>query len=435
MTYLTVGINHKTAQIALREKIIFSSDALPKALEQALDFLDTTEIAILSTCNRTELYGINPLDPKRTINWFSHYHKMSDSLLQQHTYFHTGQAAVRHMMRVASGLDSMILGESQILGQLKSAYTIAQKTGTTGSLLNQLFQKSFSTAKKIRTETAIGKQPVSVAYAATRLAQKIFSHLTDNRVLLIGAGETSELVVRHFYEQGIKNIVIANRTPDVAIRLANQFNGRAISLSKLPQIIPFVDIIISSTNSSSTLINKEMIHNALKIRKHSPIFMIDLAVPRDFEPEIAQLKNVFLYNTDDLHSVINYNLKTRQQAARQAEVVIEHASQQLIQQLHIQNKLGNTLYNYRKNIDDIREKEVKKTIQYLKRGGSPEQAIYKIANAITSKIMHIPSIQLKKIARSDDNTEQILWARELLGVNDTTQQPDDQPSEIPLEPS
>ncbi|PJE79709.1 Glutamyl-tRNA reductase [invertebrate metagenome] len=421
MSYLTAGINHKTAPVSLREQLVFPPAELPQALKSARDFLETREVAILSTCNRTEMYCTRHMDHRRVLQWLSDYHHIQYTRLPEHTYFYCEQEAVRHIMRVASGLDSMILGEPQILGQLKTAYTIAQDAGTTGSLLSRLFQSSFTTAKQVRTETAIGQQPVSIAYAATRLAQRIFADLSDNTVLLIGAGETIELVARHFYKQGIQRIIVANRSLSHAKRLAAQFNGSAIPLSALPDTVQHADIIVSSTASPVPILGKGAVEKALKARRHRPIFMIDIAVPRDIEPEVAELPDVFLYTVDDLHNVIENNLKKRQEAANQAENVVEQSSREFMNQLQSLSAVS-ILRQYRDNIEVIRDGEVKKAMHYLGKGASPEQALTMLARSITNKIMHTPSIQLKKAA-GEGHQDQLQWATELLGIDDEPNPP------------
>ncbi|MGB1272583.1 MAG: glutamyl-tRNA reductase, partial [Endozoicomonas sp.] len=327
--------------------------------------LDSEEVAILSTCNRTELYCSNhgmKIRPPRIIDWLTHYHHADHHLLSEHSYIHQDRDAVQHIMRVACGLDSLILGEPQILGQLKTAYSQAKEAGTTGSGLSRLFQHSFTTAKQIRTDTAINQQPVSVAYAATRLSQQIFSDLRENTALLIGAGETIELVARHLRQQGLGNIIVANRTLERARRLTNAFGGQPVILSDLSLVLHQCDIVISSTASPVPVLGKGAIERALKQRRHSPMFMVDIAVPRDIEPEASELADVFLYTVDDLQDVIEDNLQQRKEAARQAEEMIRSDAFEFMTRLRALDAVD-LLRSYRKNTEQIRDQELERALQ------------------------------------------------------------------------
>ena len=422
MGYLTAGINHKTAPISLREQVAFSPDEIPDALRDAREFIGTEEVAILSTCNRTELYcTINDSATQlfdRALDWLTHYHKVDYRELSQHSYIYHGKESVRHIMRVACGLDSMVLGEPQILGQLKSAYATAQEAGTTGSGLNRLFQHSFTTAKQIRTETAINEQPVSVAFAATQLAKQIFADLSDNTALLIGAGETIELVARHLRQQGLTKIIVANRTLERARLLTNEFGGRPILLSDLTQVLHEADIIISSTASPVPVLGKGAIEKALKKRRHRPIFMVDIAVPRDIEPEVSELSDIFLYTVDDLNGVIEDNMQQRRDAAVQAERMIETDVFEFMTRLR---SLGavDVLRNYRRQTELVRDIELEKALLALNKGSEPGKVLQQFARSLTNKLMHEPSVQLKQAA-AKGNQEQLEWAETLLGLGKIT---------------
>ena len=422
MGYLTAGINHKTAPISLREQVAFSPDEIPDALRDAREFIGTQEVAILSTCNRTELYcTINDSATQlfdRALDWLTHYHEVDYRELSQHSYTYHGKEAVRHIMRVACGLDSMVLGEPQILGQLKSAYATAQEAGTTGSSLNRLFQHSFTTAKQIRTETAINEQPVSVAFAATQLAKQIFADLSENTALLIGAGETIELVARHLRHQGLTKIIVANRTLERASLLTNEFGGRPILLSDLTQVLHEADIIISSTASPVPVLGKGAIEKALKKRRHRPIFMVDIAVPRDIEPEVSELSDIFLYTVDDLNGVIEDNMQQRKKAAVQAESMIDTDVFEFMTRLR---SLGavDVLRNYRRQTELVRDIELEKALQTLSKGAEPDKVLQQFARSLTNKLMHEPSVQLKQAA-ANGKQEQLEWAETLLGLGKTT---------------
>ncbi len=397
MGYLTTGINHKTAPINLREQVAFSQEQLPEALRDARQYIRSKEVAILSTCNRTELYCANSVEPARVLEWLTHYHQAEAAQVSEHAYIYSEQEAVRHIMRVACGLDSMVLGEPQILGQLKSAYAIAREAGTAGKLLNRLFQQSFSTAKQVRTQTTIGKLPVSVAYAATQLAKQIFSDLSENTALLIGAGETIQLVARHLLRQGLKRIIVANRTLERAQILTDEFNGTAVLLSDLPHIIKEADIVIASTASQTPVLGKGTVEKALKARKHRPMFMVDIAVPRDIEPEVGELSDIFLYTVDDLHDVIEDNLQQRQGAVEHAESIIESGLLTFMTQIRSLDAVT-LLRNYRENCEQIRRQEVERAMQALIQGIDPEEVITRLAHTLTNKMMHSPSIHLKQAA-------------------------------------
>ena len=320
MRLLAVGINHKTAPLEIRERVAFAPDRLPEALHDLRARSRVEEAAILSTCNRTELVCCTKnTTANEVVTWLGNYHHLRQEQVAPYVYLHPEQNAVRHMLRVASGLDSMILGEPQILGQIKSAYATAMQAGTVGTLLGRLFQHTFSVAKQVRTDTAIGSSPVSVAFAAVSLAKQIFDDLPQRTVMLIGAGETIELAARHLHENGIGRIIIANRTVEKAHALASNFSGYAIELAEIPAHLAEADIVISSTASPLPILGKGAVERAIKARKHRPMLMVDIAVPRDIEPEVGDLRDIYLYTVDDLQEIIQEGLKSRQEAAKQAE--------------------------------------------------------------------------------------------------------------------
>jgi len=420
MGYITAGINHRTAPVNLREQVFFCADQLPEALHCAQARTGIDEIAILSTCNRTEIYCIVHDQPvgtsaDRLLDWLAGYHHIDRQQLGEHSYQFYGNDAVRQLMRVACGLDSMILGEPQILGQLKSAYAMAKAAGTTGPGLNRLFQHSFTTAKQIRTETAINQQPISVAYAATGLAKQIFADLSEITALLIGAGDTIELTTRHLCQQGVANIIVANRTLERAGRLTSMFGGKAVLLSDLPRVLPASDIIISSTASPVPVLGKGAVERALKLRKHQPMFMVDIAVPRDIEPEVSELADVFLYTVDNLQDVVEDNLQQRKEAARQAERMIEADTFEFMTRLRALDAV-NLLRVYRQNTEAVRDQELKKALLCLAKGAQPEDVLLQFARVLTNKLMHHPSVQLKNAAAKGQH-EQLEWAQKLLGLN------------------
>ena len=360
MTFLALGINHNTASIAVRENLAFAPDELARALKEVTSTALASEVAIMSTCNRTELYCETASDAKALLNWMATYKGMSKDELARALYVHEGEDAARHMMKVASGLDSLVLGEPQILGQMKSCYALADEQNALGSNLYSIFQQVFAVAKRVRSETAIGENPVSVAYAAVSLAKQIFSDLTKDTVLLVGAGETIELVARHMHQQGVKKIIVANRTLENAQRLASEFAGDGIMLGDIPDHLHKADILISSTASQLPLIGKGMVEKALKQRKRKPIFMVDIAVPRDIEVQVGSLNDVFLYSVDDLKEVIDENRRSREKAAQIAEEIINEGVSKYTSELNARGAVD-VIRTFRDHVASLTDQELKKS--------------------------------------------------------------------------
>lgn len=417
MAFLALGINHKTASVDVRERVAFTPEQLVEALQQLCLRTSTREAAILSTCNRSELYlEQDSLTAEAVLAWLADYHGLNLDELRACAYIHEDDAAVRHMMRVASGLDSMVLGEPQILGQMKSAYAVAREAGTLGPLLGRLFQATFGTAKTVRTDTAIGENPVSVAFAAVSLAKQIFSNLHRSQALLIGAGETISLVARHLHDQGIKRIVVANRTLERASNLAEQFGAHAVLLSEIPDELINSDIVISSTASQLPILGKGAVERALKKRKHKPIFMVDIAVPRDIEPEVSELDDVYLYTVDDLHEVIAENIKSRQGAAQAAEELVAVGAEDFMARLR-ELAAVDVLRAYRQQAERLRDEELAKALRLLSNGSSGEEALAQLARGLTNKLLHAPSVQLKKFS-ADGRIDALGVAQELFALDE-----------------
>jgi glutamyl-tRNA reductase len=417
MAFIALGINHKTASVDVRERVAFTPEQLVEALQQLCQRTSSREAAILSTCNRSELYlEQDSLSADEVLAWLAAYHQLSLEELRACAYIHADDEAVRHMMRVASGLDSMVLGEPQILGQMKSAFAVAREAGTLGPLLGRLFQATFSTAKTVRTDTAIGENPVSVAFAAVSLAKQIFADLHRSQALLIGAGETISLVARHLHDQGIKRIVVANRTLERASNLAEQFGAHAVLLSEIPDELVKSDIVISSTASQLPILGKGAVERALKQRKHKPIFMVDIAVPRDIEPEVGELDDVYLYTVDDLHEVIAENLKSRQGAAQAAEELVSVGAQDFMQRLR-ELAAVDVLKAYRQQAERLRDEELNKALRLLNNGGSAEDVLALLARGLTNKLLHAPSVQLKKFS-ADGRVDALGVAQELFALDE-----------------
>ncbi len=401
MTFLAVGINYNTAPVSVRERLSFPTEILESSLKGLLRVKDIEEAAILSTCNRTEFYCSSNLNNEQTlINWVSETKQINIEDFAPYLYFHTDRSVCRHIFRVACGLDSMVLGEPQILGQMKTAYQAAFDAGALGKNLGTLFQHTFTAAKKVRTDTAIGSSPVSVAFAAVQLAQQIFDKLSEQTALLIGAGETIELAARHFSQQGIGRIIIANRTYDKAHALATQFNGYAISLSELPNHLEEADIVISSTASQLPILGKGRVESALKKRKHKPMFMVDLAVPRDIEAEVDQLRDVYLYTVDDLQNTIDQNMNSRRLAATQAEEIIDTQVDYFLAWLRVQGAQS-TILDYRTQAELARDDALLKALASLKNGIPPEDVINRLAYSLTNKLIHTPSTQIRAAAENE----------------------------------
>lgn len=395
MSLIALGINHNTASLDIREKLAFAPTEIEPALRDASSKGVASEIAILSTCNRTEIYCQSEVDVAGLLQWLSVVKGVSSLDLEKVHYAFTDGDAARHMMTVASGLDSLILGEPQILGQMKSSFSVAKETGALGRILHSAFERVFSVAKKVRSETAIGENPVSVAYAAVSLAQQIFSDLKQDTALLIGAGETIELVARHLKEQGIKKILVANRTLENAVKLADQLGAQAILLADIPEYLHQADIVISSTASQLPLLGKGAVEAALKKRKHKPMFMMDIAVPRDIEAQVGELDDVFLYTVDDLKEVINENKRSREQAAEIAREIIDNEVNRYLDDVRSLSAVD-TIKSFRQHVDELREQEVQKGLKQLAKGASPEEVIAQVARNLSNKFMHGPTSQVKK---------------------------------------
>ncbi|MET0355620.1 MAG: glutamyl-tRNA reductase [Cellvibrio sp.] len=399
MTLLAFGINHTTASLSVRERMAFAPEVVETSLRSAVEQAGLAEVAILSTCNRTEIYAKSEFELEKLTEWLLAHTNIKADELANCFYCYQNDEAVRHMMKVAGGLDSLVLGEPQILGQMKSAYAVACEAGTIGGELHATFQQVFSIAKRVRTETAIGENPVSVAYAAVSLAQQIFSDLKQDTALLIGAGETIELVARHLAHHGIHRIIVANRTLDRAQRLAREFNGEAILLADIPEHLHRADIVISSTASQLPLLGKGAVESALKKRKHKPMFMLDIAVPRDIEEQVGELDDVYLYTVDDLHAVIDENKKSRVAAADKAEEIIDEGVELYRRQQRSLNALA-TVKAYRKKAENLRDLELQKALSALETGVNPEQVLQQFARNLTNKLIHSPTTHLKEASAS-----------------------------------
>ena len=413
MPLVLVGLNHKTAPVDVREKVAFGPAQLAAALQDLAGPAGAQEGIIVSTCNRTELYCVvesgSAADPAA---WLERWHAQPG--LQEHLYRLEGDAAVQHAFQVAAGLDSMVIGEPQILGQLKDAYRAAQEAGTAGVFLNRLFQSTFAVAKRVRTETNIGANAVSVASAAVGLARQIFSGLERHTALLVGAGETIALTARHLHAHGVRKIIIANRTLARAEALAEEFNASAITLDSLAQHLPQADIVISSTASPVPVITLRDTKAALAARKRKPIFMVDIAVPRDIEPEIAELEDVYLYSLDDLQQFIRDNLQARHDAADQARTLIDEEVHRFHLALRGQDAVP-AIRALRATAEVRRQQTLEQAQRLLAAGKTPAEALEYLAMTLTSRLIHTPTQTLREAGEQGDE-ELVAAARRLFGL-------------------
>ncbi len=415
MPVLAFGINHKTAPVHIREKVAFAEGVIIEALNQCQQDLNGDAVVILSTCNRTEVYVQADVSAEALLTWVADYHGLSGSELHHCSYVHQDNDAITHIMRVASGLDSLILGEPQVLGQVKQAYTQARNGGTLNKGFERLFQHTFEVAKRVRAETEIGANAVSVAYASVQLAKQVFGALNQTRVLLIGAGETIELVARYLKEEAVAHICVANRTLSRAQTLAGPLQGQAITLSQIPYHLAEADVVFSSTASQLPILGKGVVERALHERKHKPMFLVDLAVPRDIEGEVSELEDAYLYAVDDLQQIVQENLASRQQAAQQAQKMIAH---QVLayNQWHQSQRAIDGVRVFRRQAQAQKDKLLARAQNQLQEGADATTVLEELANKLTNSLIHGPTRALQQAAARDE--QQVLgFLHETLELN------------------
>lgn len=388
----TLGINHHSAPLAIRERVAFGADKLPHALAELAQAQVVKEVAILSTCNRTEIYCAAE-SAQQLIDWLSAYHRVPYEELAPYLYVHDQPAAVRHAFRVACGLDSMVIGEPQILGQVKDAVRAAEDVGTLGSQLHKLFQRAFSVAKEVRSTTAIGANIVSMAAAGVHLAERIFDSVAEQRILFIGAGEMIELCAAHFCAEKPRQVTVANRTVERGRELAERYAGRAIRLDELADALPQHDIVVSCTASPLPIIGLGMAERAVRLRRHRPIFIVDLAVPRDVEEEVGELDDVFLYTVDDLAQIVESGMESRQAAVVEAEGIIAQRVQEFIGWLEARDTVP-VIRALRDSAERMRRHEVEHALKLLARGEAPEKVVEQLAQRLSNKLLHAPTSAL-----------------------------------------
>lgn len=399
MQLYAIGLNHQTAPLDVREQVVFHAERLVLALSDLAARRPVQEAAIISTCNRTEIY-CHAEEPGAAVEWMAAYHQLKPQQIEPYLYQLPQERAVKHAFRVASGLDSMVVGEPQILGQFKDAVRAAQTAGTLGLLLNKLFQRTFAVAKSVRSETEIGASTVSMASAAVQLAERIYPSITDQSILFIGAGEMIELCASHFASHHPKRMTFANRTETRAQHLADRFLGRIISLNELPAQLALHDIVVCSTASPLPIIGKGIVESALAARKHRPMMMFDLAVPRDVEGEVGKLDDIFLYTVDDLGKIASAGMMQRQNAVEQAEVIIEN------QVTDFMHWLGNralvpTIRALRDTAERARRNEVERALRKLNTGEDPQRVLEALSQALTNKLIHPPTHALNHASEEE----------------------------------
>jgi glutamyl-tRNA reductase len=405
MSIVALGLNHHTAPLGVRERVVFHVERLGEALGEAKRLL-APEAAILSTCNRTELYLSGELDQAKrgaATEWLAGYHGIDAAELSPYLYTLPREQAVRHAFRVASGLDSMVLGEPEILGQMKEAARSAEAAGTLGTVLQKLFQRSFAVAKEVRSTTQVGANSVSMAAASVKLAARIFPSLKEQKVLFIGAGEMIELCATHFAAQAPARITIANRTLERAQALAHRFSARAIELRELAAQLHEYDIVVSSTASSLPILGKGLVERALKARRRLPMFMVDLAVPRDIEQEVGELDDVFLYTLDDLQGIVQGNLDARRAAVQQAEAIIDTQVGQFMHWMQVRQSVP-LIRAMRDQAEEARRHEVERALKLLAKGDDPKQVLEALSQGLTNKLMHAPTQALNEATGEERRT-------------------------------
>jgi glutamyl-tRNA reductase len=400
MSISILGINHHSASLDIRERVAFPAETLPQALAALMRDTPAREAVILSTCNRTEVYVVSEA-PEAVARWLADYHRVDAARLAPFLYTLQADAAARHLFRVASGLDSMVLGEAQILGQIKDAARQAESAGTLGSHLHKLFQRAFSVAKEVRSSTAIGANTVSMAAAAVQLAERIFESIGEQRLLFIGAGEMIELVATHFSAHSPRAVTIANRTQERGVELARRLGGRAIRLDEIAASLFEHDIIVSCTASPLPIIGLGLVERSLKARRHRPLFMVDLAVPRDIEPEVGKLDDVFLYSVDDLARIVADGMESRQAAVVQAEAIIENQTRSFRQWLASRETVP-MIRSLRDAAERARRHELEYALKRLAAGDAPEEALAQLSLRLTNKFLHAPT-QVLQLAEGEES--------------------------------
>ncbi len=413
MSIILVGLNHKTAPVEVRERLAFNETMLAPALRGLVQSGNVSEAMIVSTCNRVEIVAASQSEPSVTLQqvcrFLHEFHHLPTFIYNDHLYTHADRLAVRHLFRVASSLDSMVLGESQVLGQVKTAYSKAQEVGTVGRILNQLLNRAFNVAKRIRTETEIGSAATSVSSVAIELTKKIFDRLDNKKVLLVGAGEMTELAARYLINEGVKEFLICNRTPERAMELCEKFGGEVIEFSQLKFQLPRADIVVCSTGASDYIINATDCKRALEIRRYRPIFFIDISVPRNIDPAVGKLDSIFLFDIDDLESVVSENLRQRQKEADKAETIVEKEVEAFFERLDV-TEIGPTIAALKEHLTEIAFAEFERTRPKLGQLSLEQEEAIKqhLLTSLVNKFMHPMIMTLREGSRNTNENYNIV---------------------------
>jgi glutamyl-tRNA reductase len=416
MRLLAVGLNHRCADVSLRERLAFDGPKLQEGLKALRALPEVQEVAVLSTCNRVEIYAAarEPQQAAQAIKGFlSSFHQVPPEDIKDTLYVHTDQEAVRHVFRVASSLDSMVVGEPQILGQLKEAFQLALQERTSGVLLNRLLKKAISVAKRVRTETRIAENAVSISFAAVELAQKIFTDLGDKAVMLLGAGEMAELAARHFISAGVRHMVVANRTYERGLQLAQEFRAQAVRFEEFLQAMLQVDIVLCSTGAPQYVLSKAELHEVMLRRKQRPMFIIDISVPRNIDPACQRLDNVYLYDVDDLQGVVDANLGQRKKEAQRAEEIVAQEVE-VFERWRDSLQATPTIVALRRMAEEVKERELRKLLNRVQLDEAQKEAVSYMATAIVNKLLHPPTVALKN--SHEDRQELIALLRKLYSL-------------------
>jgi len=417
MPFVLVGLNHRTAPVEVRERLTIAAADLPAALESFCEQTESQQAVLLSTCNRVEILGCEPCDQIRATDYLSRQSGLSSSELRDHLYFKRGEEAVQHVFRVAASLDSMVVGEAQILGQLKEAYAVARASGFVKSGLDALFAKAFAVAKRVRTETMVGSSSVSIASTAVELAKKIFGSLERRSVLLIGAGKMTELALRHLRTQGVGEIFVINRTFERAAALARKFDGKALAPESMSEAAPLADIVITSTGSAEPIIRKQHAEEFMQRRKNRPMFFIDIGVPRDVEPSVNEVDGVFVYDIDDLQHVVAANTSDRTREAERAEAIVLHEVgrfRERMRELHVVP----TIVSLQDSMELMRQAEIDRMRSRLgPLTVEQEAAIESLTRGIINKVLHGPITALKTAAKAQEADALVEQAERLFGIS------------------
>ena len=418
MKVLIIGLNHKTADVEIRERLAFNGQKLEEGVFGLKNIPEVMEVAVLSTCNRVEIYacvGNTAVASENIKNFLARFHDMKRADFEKSLYLHSGADAVRHLLRVASSLDSMVVGEPQILGQIKDTFDFALSKKTTGVLLNKLMKKAISTAKRVRTETKIAENAVSISFAAVELAKKIFTNLAGKAFMLLGAGEMAELAARHLLNNEVKDVMVVNRTYETGCKLAKEFNGKAVRFEEFLHELVHADIIICSTGAPSYVLHKEQMQKVMKERKYRPVFIIDISVPRNIDPEINKLENVYLYDVDDLQEVVDTNIHGRKVEAEKAETIVAEEVEKFIKWLSALDSVP-TIVALRQKAEEIKKEELEKlTGKFPDISEAHLKAVEYMATAIVNKLIHPPTVALKE--DSEDRDELIAMIEKLYDIN------------------